>query len=226
MKFLIDHADMEQIKRIYAIYPVDGVTTNPSILAAGMKQPYEALREIRAFIGADADLHVQAVANTVAGICADADRIRAEVGEQTYIKVPATAVGLAAMKKLKKKGARITATAIYAPLQAFLAAKAGADFVAPYVNRMDNLGVNGIQMTKTMQDILDKNRLKTQILAASFKNSQQVLELCEYGIGAATIAPDVIDGLIRNDCVEQAVCAFVKDFESLCGKGVTMKDAH
>ena len=130
------------------------------------------------------------------------------------------------MKKLKKRGARITATAIYAPLQAFLAAKAGADFVAPYVNRMDNLGVNGIQMTKTMQDILDKNRLKTQILAASFKNSQQVLELCEYGIGAATIAPDVIDGLIRNDCVEQAVCAFVKDFESLCGKGVTMKDAH
>lgn len=226
MKLLIDHADLEKIKRIYAIYPVDGVTTNPSILAAGDKQPYETLKEIRAFIGADADLHVQAVADTVEGICEDAARIRKELGDNTYIKIPVTPVGLAAMKRLKKDGVRITGTAIYTPMQAFLAAKAGADFAAPYVNRIDNLGANGIQATKTIQDIFENNDLPTKILAASFKNSQQVLELCEYGIGAATLAPDIIDGLIRNDCVEQAVRAFVNDFKSLCGEGVTMKDAR
>lgn len=226
MKLLIDHADIETIKRIYAVYPVDGVTTNPSILAAGRRQPYEVLKEIRAFLGADADLHVQAVAGTAEGICEDAARICAELGDTTYVKVPVTPVGLEAMKQLKKKGVRITATAIYTPMQAFLAAKAGADFAAPYVNRMDNLGANGIQATKMMQDILEKNHFSTQILAASFKNSQQVLELCAYGIGAATVAPDVIDGLIRNDCVEQAVQAFVRDFEGLCGAGVTMKDAR
>ena len=109
-------------------------------------------------------------------------------------------------------------------MQAFLAAKAGADYAAPYVNRIDDLGSNGIEATRKMHDIFKYNGLKTEILAASFKNSLQVQELCEYGVGACTVAPNVIEGLIRNAGVSSAIDVFIKDFESLCGKNKTMLD--
>lgn len=224
MKFIIDDANLEKIKAIYSTFAVDGVTTNPSILAKNKKQPFEILREIRAFIGAEAELHVQVVASDAEGMIEDAHRIQKELGMNTYVKIPTTKEGLKAMLALKKEGANITATAIYTQMQAFLAGKAGADYAAPYVNRIDNLGANGVKTAKEIHDIFKKNGLKTEVLAASFKNSQQVLELCEYGIGAATIAPDVIEGLITNDSVAKAIEVFVQDFEGLCGKGKTMKD--
>ena len=136
MKILIDDANIDAIKALYPVYPIDGVTTNPSILAKSGRQPYEVLKEIRAFIGAD-----------------------------------------------------------------------------------------GIATAKIIQDMFTKNGLHCNILAASFKNSQQVQALAQYGVGAATIAPAVIEGLVRNAAVAAAIDDFTRDFESLCGKGVTMKDA-
>ena len=224
MKILIDDADLEKIREIYGVYSVDGVTTNPTILAKTGKPPFEILKGIREYIGQEAELHVQVVAGYAEGMLEDARRILKELGENTYIKVPTTREGLKAMKLLSSKGVKITATAIYTPMQAFLAAKAGSSYAAPYVNRIDNLGADGIETVKKIHDIFQNNGLKTEVLAASFKNSQQVLELCAYGIGAATIAPDVIEGLIKNDAVTAAVGAFTKDFEGLCGEGKTMKD--
>ena len=224
MKFIIDDANVEAIKNLYEYFPVEGVTTNPSILAKSRRSPYEVLKEIREFIGKDADLHVQVVSKNAADMVTEAVEIQERLGENTFIKVPTTREGLKAMKLLSAKDVKITATAIYTPMQAFLAAKAGAAYAAPYVNRIDNLGADGIETVKKIHDIFQKNGLKTEVLAASFKNSQQVLELCAYGIGAATIAPDVIEGLIRNDAVSAAVDAFTKDFEELCGKSKTMKD--
>lgn len=224
MKFIIDDANIQNIRSIYEAFAVDGVTTNPSILAKNGKPPYETLKEIRAFIGPEADLHVQVIALDAEGMLTDARRILKELGDRTYVKVPVTREGLKAIKALAKEGVNITATAIYTPMQAFLAAKAGARYAAPYVNRIDNLGANGIRAAEEIHDIFQKNGLKAEVLAASFKNSQQVLELCEYGVGACTVSPDVIEGLIRNDAVTMAVQAFVKDFEGLCGAGKTMKD--
>ena len=215
MKFIIDDADVEAIKNLYEYFPVEGVTTNPSILAKSKRPPYEVLGEIREFIGKDADLHVQVVSKSAEDMVTEAKEMQKRLGENTYIKVPTTREGLKAMKLLSAKGVKITATAIYTPMQAFLAA---------YVNRIDNLGADGIETVKKIHDIFQNNGLKTEVLAASFKNSQQVLELCAYGIGAATIAPDVIEGLIKNDAVTAAVGAFTKDFEGLCGEGKTMKD--
>ncbi len=224
MKFIIDDANIEKIKEIYTTFPADGVTTNPSILAKNGKQPFETLKEIREFIGEDAELHVQVVALDMEGMIEDAHRIQKELGKNTYVKIPTTKEGLKAMKALKKEGAKITATAIYTQMQAFLAGKIGADYAAPYVNRIDNLGADGIKTAKDIHDIFKNNNLKTEVLAASFKNSQQVLELCKYGIGASTMSPDVIEGLIKNDSVAMAVDAFTKDFEKLCGENVTMKN--
>ncbi|WP_346685829.1 fructose-6-phosphate aldolase [Megamonas hypermegale] len=224
MEFIIDDAHIEFIKKIYEFYPVDGVTTNPSILAKCGRQPYEVLKEIRQFIGKDAQLHVQVVARETAGMIEDAHRIVKELGENTFVKVPSVPEGFKAMKQLHAENIKITATAIYTPLQAYLAAKCGASYVAPYINRIDNMGYNGIQVAKQIHNVLKNNDLPTKVLAASFKNSQQVLELCEYGIDAATIAPDVIEGLVKNQAITGAVEAFISDFEKLAGTGKTMSN--
>ncbi len=228
MKFLVDHADITKIKEVYRVFPMDGVSTTPSILAASGRQPLDVLKEIREFIGPDADLHVQVVGTTTDVMLEDAARIRKELGANTYVKIPVNEEGLAAIKALRKqdKDAHITATAIYTAMQGYLAGKAGSNFAAPYVNRIDNLGANGIETAKAIHDIFRRNEMASDILAASFKNSQQVLELVKYGVGAATVAPDVIHGLIKNDAVAMAVEAFGRDFAKLCGEGVTMKDCR
>ncbi len=222
MKFLIDDANLERIKALYHYYPIDGVTTNPSILAKYGKPPYEALLAIREFIGNKAELHAQVVSTTAEDMVMEGRRIERILGNNTYIKIPTVPEGLRAMQILRGEGYHVTATAIYTPMQAYLAAKAGAEYAAPYVNRIDNLGGDGVTSTKKMHDIYVRNNMPTQILAAGFKNSQQVQELCEYGIGCLTIASDVIENLIKNANVTTAVSDFVADFEALCGEGKTM----
>lgn len=226
MKLLVDDARIDKIKAIYEYYSVDGVTTNPTILSRNGREPYKTLKEIREFIGSDADLHVQVISQDAAGMIAEAHKIVSVLGKNTYVKIPTVPEGLKAMKLLASEGFHITATTIYTPMQAYLAAKAGADYAAPYVNRIDDLGSNGIQATRSMHDILKNNGFKTQILAASFKNSLQVQELCEYGVGACTVAPDVIEGLIKNAGVSSALECFINDFEKLCGIGKTMIDCE
>lgn len=222
MKLIIDHANLEKIKKLYSYYPVDGVTTNPSILAKEKRNPYEVLKEIRKFIGKDGELHVQVISKIAEDMIKEAYKIIEVLGENTYVKIPVTREGLKAIKILSKEGINITATAIYTQMQAYLAGKAGAKYAAPYVNRIDNLGANGIQVAKDIDDIYKKNNINTEVLAASFKNSQQVLELAKYGIGAATVSPSVMEGLIKLDAVECAVQAFIDDFEEVCGEGATM----
>lgn len=224
MKFLIDHGDLETIKRLWETYPIDGVTTNPSILAKTGGNPYEVLKSIRSLIGREAELHVQVAARKPEGMIADAHRIVEELGKGTFVKIPAIPEGFKAMKSLHAEGISITATAIYTPMQAFLAAKCGASYAAPYVNRIDNMGYDGVEAAKSIHDIFAANGLPCKVLAASFKNSQQVLELCKYGVGACTVAPDVIENLVKNPAVTAAVDAFVDDFEKLTAPGKTMAD--
>lgn len=222
MKILIDNADIQEIKKAYEYFPITGVTCNPTILKRTGRNPYDVLKEIREFIGADGDLHVQVVSAKAEDMVVEAHKIQEVLGKNTYIKIPVVREGLKAMKLLHAEGANITGTAIYNQMQGYLAGMAGAAYVAPYVNRIDNLGYNGVQVAKDIHDMLKHAGLKTEEIAASFKNSQQVLELAKYGLGASTIAPDVIEGLIKVDAAVLAVDAFTRDFEELCGEGNTM----
>jgi len=219
MKLIIDDANIEKVKKVWELYPCDGVTTNPSILAKSGRNPYEVLSELREIVGKDGELHVQVVSKDAEGMIEEAKVIREKLGENTFVKVPTTPQGLKAMKALAAEGVNITATAIYTPMQAFLA---GAKYTAPYINRIDNFGYNGVQVAMDIQDIFENNNLPCEVLAASFKNSQQVLELTKYGIGASTVATDVIEGLIKNAAIDAAIDAFNKDFESITGEGKTM----
>lgn len=221
MKLIIDDANIENIRHLYEYYPIDGVTTNPSILAKSGREPFKVLKEIREWIGED-ELHVQVIATTSKGIVDDAHRILKELGEETYIKIPAVPEGFKAMKLLHAEGVHITATTIYTPMQAYLAGKSGADYTAPYVNRIDNMGYNGVEVAKTIHDIFVKNNMETQVLAASFKNSQQVLELCRYGVGAVTLMPDLFPQLTRNAAIDAAIDVFNQEFEGVTFPGATM----
>ena len=226
MKLLIDDADVSAINRLYEYYPIDGVTTNPSILAAAKRPPYEVQKESRDIIGKDADLHVQAVAADCEGIVRDAYEILRQLGDNTLVKIPCMPEGFKAMKQLKKEGIRLTGTAVYTSMQAYMAAACGAEYVAPYVNRIDNMGYDGVAVVRQIQDIFDSNAYGTGILAASFKNTQQVLELCSYGIAAATVAPGIIDGMFANPSIQAAVETFREDFERLVGPGRTMENIY
>lgn len=222
MKLLIDDARIEEIRKALEFYPIDGVTTNPTILKKAGRDPYAALEEIRRLIGPDRELHVQVVSRKAEGMIEEARIIRERLGKETYIKIPVNHEGIKAMKKLSHDEVRLTATAVYSPLQAYLAMQAGADYVAPYINRIDNLGGDGIDTALEIESMFRQNESKTQVLAASFKNCRQFLAMAEAGIGGATVSVEVLDEMLRNPAVDQAVDAFISDFEDLAGKGKTM----
>lgn len=214
MKLLIDDANIENIKYLYEYFPVSGVTTNPSILFKNKKDPIETLIEIREFIGDD-QLHIQVLSDNADDIVKEARLLKEKFGANTFIKIPTNKEGLKAMRLLENEKIKITATAIYSPTQAFLASLAGAVYVAPYVNRIDNLGYDGVETTIKIQNILEKNQTDTKVLAASFKNTNQVLKLAEYGISIATCSYEVFGKFIEDNNVNKAVEDFVNDFKAI-----------
>jgi fructose-6-phosphate aldolase 2 len=218
MKLFIDDANLEAIREINEYYPIDGVTTNPSILAKANKDPRETLTAIREIIGEDKIIFAQAVDLSFEGMLEDARMIVKFLGKNTVVKLPSTPTGFKAMMALKKEGIPTCGTVVYTPMQAYLAAKAGASYAAPYVNRIDNMGYDGVGVVKTIQNIFENNGMECEVLAASFKNSQQVLELAEYGVGSATCSADVIKAFVKNSAIDDAVQAFVDDFKALTGK--------
>lgn len=214
MKLLIDDANIENIKYLYEYFPVSGVTTNPSILFKNKKDPVETLTQIREFIGDD-ELHIQVLSDNASDIVKEVRFLKEKFGANTFIKIPTNKEGLKAMRLLNNDKTRITATAIYSPTQAFLASLAGADYVAPYVNRIDNLGYDGIETTMRIQKILDETNPDTKVLAASFKNTTQVLKLAEYGIDSATCSYEVFEKFVDDSNINKAVADFTNDFNKI-----------
>ncbi len=227
MKILIDNADVGVIKQIWAIYPCSGVTTNPSILAAVTKEgenPFDLLQAIRELIGDDMELHIQALAKDCDAIVEEAQHIASKLSGNLYVKIPADREGLKAIKEVEALGIKTTATGIYSAGQAILAAKAGASYLAPYINRMENLGKNAIDEVDTIQQVLDLYGYDSKIIAASFKNTSQVLNVALLGIESVTVAPDVLESFMNDKNVENALDTFRTDFEKAYGNGKTMLD--
>ena len=223
MKLLVDDARIDQIRELYDIYPLDGVTTNPTILSRAGNDPKAILKEIRDFLGEEGLLFAQVMGEKAEEMVEDAHVIIKLLGKNTVIKIPSIPEGFKTIKILKKEGIISCGTVVYSPMQALLAAKAGASYVAPYVNRIDNLGYDGVKTVKEIQDILDVHMLDCEVLGASFKNSQQVLELYEYGIESCTCPVDVLKNLVNNPAVDKAVSDFEDSFFKATGKRL-MKD--
>ncbi len=216
IELYLDTADINQVIRFNECLPLKGVTTNPSILAnskTGLRQFLVHLTEI---MGEKPRIHVQVVSLTVLDILEEARMIHA-LPYDVVVKVPATETGLAAIRKIKAAAIPVLATAIYSAQQGFLAALCGADYLAPYVNRIDSMGMNGLGVVADLQLLLEKHNLDSKILAASFKNTQQVMEVMKLGIGAITLPVDVAEQMLTHPAVQPAVDQFNRDWQQVFG---------
>ncbi len=221
MKLLIDTADLSSIREILQYCPVSGVTTNPSILWKAQQDPALLLKQIREEIGS-MQLHVQAVGTLCEEYLADAEAIANAFGNDTFIKIPAIKEGFRAMKILKENGLHVTATAVYYPHQALLASAAGADYIAPYYNRIFKEGMDPDQTILAMKKILEPT--ETKILAASFKTVEQVSLAAQLGIDAMTLSPDIYGMLNDLPVIDKVTEAFNDDFHRLTGTDCSLKD--
>ncbi len=225
MIYMLDTANLKDIARCVDLYPITGVTTNPSIIAKENRPLADILRDIKKIIGDDIMLHAQVMGKDADTMVKEAYSLQEVVGSNFVVKIPATAEGIKAMKIISKKGdLRITATAILSPQQALMAAVAGAEFLAPYVNRLDNICADGVKVVADIVNLLSKHGLKAKVLAASFKNVQQVHDVSMTGAQSATIAPDVFEQLIQHPLTDSGVAQFVRDWEGVYGKDKTVLD--
>lgn len=221
MLYLLDTADLNAIRHCNEFYPLDGVTTNPSILSRENKPFRELVGAIRDIIGKDKMLHVQTTAKTAEKMVEEAKLLQELLGGVFYIKIPICEEGLKATMMLKELGIGVTMTAIFTPAQALMAAKAGADFVAPYVNRLDNLGGDGAQVVADIVEEFAVHGLETRVLAASFKNVQQVHNCALSGCHSVTVTGDILKALISHPMTDSAVAQFDADWHSAYGgKGI------
>lgn len=217
MELIVDTANLDEIKELDSILKVDGVTTNPTIITRSGKKPEEVLPEIIEYLKPEQKLFVQCVATDYDGIMEEARYVCGLRDKETYIKIPATRVGLKACKDAKAEGLGVLSTAIYSPEQAFLAALNGADYLAPYVNRMSNYG-DGIQQVVDLIDMLAVNELDTKVMAASLHNTNQVHELILAGIQAITFPPSILNLMIDQPATKIAVDEFTEIWEKNYGR--------
>ncbi|WP_026889480.1 fructose-6-phosphate aldolase [Clostridium beijerinckii] len=219
MEYMLDTANIEVIKECNEIFPITGVTSNPSILKKeGEIDFFNHFKKIREIIGMDKTLHIQVVAEDCEGILREAKAILENVDNKVCIKIPVNAEGLKAIKILKAQGVSITATAIYTTAQGMLAMEAGADFIAPYFNRMENMNINPREVIKAFADMIEKYNYPTKILAASFKNIGQVNDSYAAGAQTATMAPEILFDALKMPVIQKAVDDFATDWESVFGK--------
>ena len=217
MLYILDTADVDVIRHCNAFYPVAGVTTNPSIISREHTDFWALLSEIRSIIGPDKMLHVQTVQKTAEGMVAEAKLIQKKIGGNFYVKIPISEEGLKATMALKKLGIGVTVTAIFTPTQALMAATAGADFVAPYVNRLDNIISNGVDVASEIVKQLETYKLPCQVLVASFKNAEQVHKCASVGCQAVTVTSDILKLLISHPMTDMAVEGFERDWHNVYG---------
>ena len=217
MLYILDTADLEAIKHCNEFYPLAGVTTNPSIIAKANTDFWKLVKEIRNIIGEGKMLHVQTTQNEASKIVEEAKLLKEELKGDFYVKIPIGEEGLKATMELKKLGIGVTMTAIFTPAQALIAAMAGASFVAPYVNRLDNILGDGTEVVSEIVHQLELYGSECKVLAASFKNAEQVHKCASAGCHSVTVAADILKTIISHPMTDAAVAGFDKDWAGVYG---------
>lgn len=207
MELIIDSSNIEQIKELNDLLTITGVTTNPTILTKSGREAMDVVKNLCEVLSEDQLLFIQTVQTSFEGIMEEAKKISSIRNKNMYVKIPVTHEGLRAIKECKKLGIPTLATAIYTADQAFLAAMNGAEYLAPYTNRMCNYG-DGVQDVKDLIEMLRVNHMPAKVIAASFKNTYQVHELIKAGIQAVTVPCDVLYQMIDHPGTKIAVGEF------------------
>ena len=219
MRIILDTANLEDIKYFNTHFPIEGVTTNPTILSREGGDVLKLLSDIRAIIGEDKELHVQVTETEYEKMVAEAKALVAYLGNKknTFIKIPATDVGLRATKTLSDEGYGITVTAVLTATQALLAANSGAAYVAPYVSRLENILADGVGTVEDIAIMFANNGTKCQILAASFKTAKEVLDVATVGCHTATVGSEVMAKLLAHPTTDTSIAGFAADWKKAFG---------
>ncbi len=216
MLYLADTAEVEELKKLFYYFPIEGVTTNPTIIAQAKKPMSVILPELIDIVG-DKMLHVQMISSKAEDMLREAKAYKSKysLGDNYFAKIPVTEEGYKAMAMIKEAGINVTATAIFTQQQALVAARAGADWVAPYVNRLDNISSHGIEVVGNIVENIERFGLNTKVLAASFKTVDQVHRVSMMGSQAATINFEILERLRSHPMTDMSVEWFEKDAEGL-----------
>lgn len=217
MEIWLDSADASKIAGFAQWLPIKGITTNPTILAREKKPFPQILREVKQAVR-DLPIQIQVTAERGEDMLKEAKAVEEYWKGELYIKVPVNPEGLRGISLLKRQGYRITATAVYTREQAFLALCAGADYIAPYYNRMENLSLNAKEIVKDIAWMCRMQQGNAKVLAASFKNSSQVMEALLGGADAVTLPPEVLEQMTSNPMAEAAVDGFFRDWKRVGGE--------
>ncbi|QXB54672.1 fructose-6-phosphate aldolase [Aeromonas sp. FDAARGOS 1415] len=212
MELYLDTADVAAVRRWSRILPLAGVTTNPSITAAGGMPLSELLPALREVLGPKGRLFAQVMGKTESEMVREALALR-ELDRDLVVKVPVCAEGLAAIKELMALGVPTLGTAVYTPMQGVLAALAGAEYVAPYVNRLDAQGGDGIKAVQELQQLLALHAPGSKVLAASFRTPRQALDCLLAGCQSITLPLDVAEQLLNVPAVDAALLKFDQDWQ-------------
>ena len=212
MIYLADTANIQEIKDLLTHFPIEGVTTNPTILAHENKPLSVIVPEIQECIG-NKMFHMQVISANAEDILREARRYRDYFGfgDNLYVKIPVTKEGFRAIRMVKDAGMNVTATAVFTQQQALIAARAGADFVAPYINRLDNISSHGIDVVSDIVKTFKVFGLDSKVLGASFKNVDQVYRVSMVGCHAATVSYPVLEVILKHPMTDKSVADFEID---------------
>ena len=212
MKFFIDTANVSEIRRAWEGGIIDGVTTNPSLIAKENRDPGEILKEICGIV--HGPVSAEAVSMKAEDMIEEA-RSLAGIHENIVVKIPMTEDGLKAVKKLSGMGIRTNVTLVFSPGQALLAAKAGATYVSPFVGRLDDISLTGMDLISDMMQIFENYMFAAEIIVASIRNPLHVIEAAKMGAHIATIPYSVIAQLAKHPLTDIGIEKFLRDWEKV-----------
>lgn len=208
MQFFVDTADIDAIRELNEFGMVDGVTTNPSLIAKSGRDIFEVTREICDLVAGPVSAEV--VATEFDTIMREADKLKA-IADNICIKVPLTWDGLRACKKLTEDGTKVNVTLCFSANQALLAAKAGATYISPFIGRLDDLNVDGMELIGDIRTIYDNFGFETKILAASIRSANHMKDAALMGADVATAPPGVIKAMVNHVLTDKGLDAFLAD---------------
>ena len=212
MKFFIDTANLDQIREANDMGVLDGVTTNPSLMAKeGISGKDNCMRHYLAICEiVDGDVSAEVIATDYEGMIRESEELAA-LHPQIVVKVPCTAEGIKAIKYFSDKGIRTNCTLIFTVGQALLAAKAGASYVSPFVGRLDDIASDGIKLVENIVAMFGFYRYETEVLAASIRHTQHIIQCLEAGADVATCPLNAIKGLLKHPLTDSGLKAFLED---------------
>lgn len=212
MKFFIDTANIEEIQKAWELGVIDGVTTNPSLIAKEKKDPVTIFREICAIV--DGPVSAEVVGMTANEMVKEGEEL-AKLHENIVVKIPMIEEGLKAVKRLFSAGIKTNVTLIFSPNQALLAAKAGATYVSPFVGRLDDISHIGMDVVADIQTIYENYDFDTEVIVASIRNPLHVIDAALIGADIATIPFSIIGQLIRHPLTDIGLQKFLQDWEKV-----------